>query len=243
MTTKVVDTQWANEHKFLTSLMKDKNTAVSVVDGLDILSPKLGSGHYYKEKVAKKKIVLHYTVGDCKSAYNTLTDQSQKVSVSYLVSREGKVICLFDDAYWSYHLGAGAVGGNKAMSSESIGIEIANFGPLTRNGYELHTCYSTDKKPQVYCDIGDTNNYIYLKNGFKGYNYFAKPTHEQLEAVEKLVRWLCGKHSIPVAQLADKERYEVFADATAAKRFSGICTHINFRKDGKWDIEPMFFDT
>ena len=241
--TKVVDTQWANEHKFLATLTKDKNTKQSNLGGVEIISPKLGTGHYYKEKTTKKKIVLHYTVGDCKSAYNTLINQSEKVSVSYLVSREGKVIKLFDDFYWSYHLGAGAVGGNKAMSSESIGIEIANFGPLTRNGYELHTCYSTEKKPQVYCDIGDTNHYIYIKEGFRGYQYFAKPTSEQIEAVMKLTKFLCEKHDIPYCQLSENDRYEVFGSATTAKRFSGVCTHINFRETGKWDIEPCFFNS
>ena len=236
---KVIDNQWANEHKFLASF----KTGLQEISGLQIIVPKLGSGHYYKEKTTKRKIVLHYTVGDCKSAYNTLTNQNEKVSVSYLVSREGKVIQLFDDKYWSYHLGAGAIGGNKAMSSESIGIEIANFGPLTRKGYELHTCYSTDKKPQIYCDIGDTNHYIFIKDGFRGYQYFAKPTQEQIEAVKKLISFLCSKHNIPNAYLTDEDRYEVFKSSSIATRYSGICSHVNFRKDGKWDIGPKFFET
>lgn len=239
---KIIDTQWSKEYKFIEKLKKTAGlTTEKTKNGLVILKPKFDSTkHYYPVETQKRKIVLHYTVGSCQAAYDSLTG-TEKVSVQYLVARDGTIINLFPDKYWSYHLGSGAIGGNANMSKESIGIELANYGPLSRKDYELHTWYSTDKKPDVYCDIGDTNHYFMVNGGYRGYTYFAKPTHEQLEAVDGLIKYLCEKYNIPEAKLNKDKRYKVFSNAAMAKNFTGICTHANFRSDGKWDIGPGFF--
>jgi hypothetical protein len=173
-----------------------------------------------------------------------------KVSVSYVIDRHGHIYELFDPKYWAYHLGMGAVGGNKLNSSRSIGIELSNYGPLTLRGNNLETAYSQvsykdngvlKKTPiDVYCTTDQTNAYNKLNSPFRGNSYFASITDEQYGALKELVDYLCNEFSIPKQYLPDDSRYNAFTSTTEASTFSGITSHVNYRIDGKWDVGPDF---
>jgi N-acetyl-anhydromuramyl-L-alanine amidase AmpD len=188
---------------------------------------------YYQEETAKRKIVLHFTMGYLKGDIATLT--KQHVSVPFVLGRNGIIYNLFPSKYWSYHLGPGAIGGNTGMSRESIGIEISNIGPLKLIGDNLVTTYSdTD----IYCSLAERQYYTKLPTKYRNYEYFATYTAAQYEALSKLLKFLCAKYSLPKNFLNEPERYEVMTDA-AFKNYSGIVTHVNCRPD-KVDIGPAF---
>lgn len=86
--------------------------------------------YYYTKETDKKAICLHFTVGNIKGDIGSLTKKDNKVSVNYVVDRGGNIYNLFDDKYWSYHLGSNCIGTNSTMSKQTIGIEISNYGPL-----------------------------------------------------------------------------------------------------------------
>lgn len=199
-------------------------------------------GYYEAEKVRKKRVVLHFTVGNLKSDIYTLTKPHPKYnkwrnSVAFVMARDGNIYQLFNSEHWSHHLGNGTIGGNQKMSQESIGIEVSNYGPLERVGNELHTVYSKPRKPDVYCTLADTDKYIALPQPFKGYKYFAAFTDEQYESLIVLLRFLTAKYNIPRDFLSEHSRYKA-NNSTA--HFKGINTHLNYRKTGKWDIGPAF---
>lgn len=179
------------------------------------------SSYYYPQKTKKTSICLHFTVGYINSDVATLAKEDSKVSVSYLVDRCGRVYELFDDAYWSYHLGAGAVGTNTTMSKQSIGIEISNYGPLSASGSDLIDVYNNK-----YCTIGETT--LYECDDFRGKKYFATMSNEQLNAVAELLKYLCGKHGIPMNFRKDAS---LFASDADARNFGGIFYHTSVRKD------------
>jgi N-acetylmuramoyl-L-alanine amidase len=188
---------------------------------------------YYDEETAKKKIVLHFTMGYVKGDIATLT--KEHVSVPFVVARDGSVYNLFASKYWSYHLGKNTSGGNLAMSKESIGIEISNIGPLKKIGNNLVTTYSDS---DVYCTLSDTQFYTKLATPYRNFDYYATFTDIQYEATIKLLRFLCAKYSLPTAIIAEPKRYETFTAAEFVA-YRGIATHVNCRKD-KVDIGPAF---
>ncbi len=209
--------------------------------------PKDGyQGYYEAEPVKKDQIVLHFTVGNLKSDINKLTPQKKgepkwRVSVPFLVARDGQVIRLFNERYWSHHLGKGTIGGNEYSSKRSIAIELSNYGPLIKVGNNLETVYSRPKKDpnhiDVYCSLDETARYVKLKKPFKGYQYFATFTDEQYESLIQLLRILTEKYDIPREFLDESLRYQAH-ELTA--NFNGILSHLNFRPTGKWDIGPAF---
>jgi len=77
-------------------------------------------------------VVLHYTgMSDVTAAAERLCDPASEVSAHYLISQNGQVVQLVAETMRAWHAGAGAWGAVNDVNSHSIGIEIANRGPLT----------------------------------------------------------------------------------------------------------------
>lgn len=249
-----IEEQEAQFASTLTNTSRIKYTKIETQEiagaNIERIRPKFES-YYYKEETKKNLIVLHSTAGTLKADMGALTKADEHVCVSYVIARSGTIYELFDPSYWSYHLGANAVGGNKVNSQRSIAIELSNYGPLTKVGDSLETIYSsltyTDangvmKKSarDVYCDMDEIEYYTTVEDGYRGYTYFATFTDAQYKALDSLLDYLCGKFNIPREFIAADKRYDVFGSANDAKSFSGIATHVNFRKSGKWDLGPDF---
>lgn len=196
------------------------------------------NSYFYEEEFPKERIVLHFTAGYLKGDVAQLTRQGVEVSVPFLISRSGHIYNFWKSKYWSYHLGPGTMGGNTEMSRSSIAIEISNIGYLHRkpNG-QLYTTYSTS---DIYCTEAETAYYQKLAAPYRGEKYFAKFTLAQYNSLILLLRFLTAKYKIPRVFLPAATRYNTFASPETAANFKGICSHVNFRPSGKWDIGPAF---
>ena len=73
--------------------------------------------HFFREAVKKDQIVLHYTIGYLPGDIATLSQSNKHLSVPFVIGRNGNIYNLFPSKYWAYHLGRGAIGGNKTRSS------------------------------------------------------------------------------------------------------------------------------
>ncbi|HLP92846.1 MAG TPA: N-acetylmuramoyl-L-alanine amidase [Saprospiraceae bacterium] len=194
--------------------------------------------YYYEEEFPKERIVLHFTAGYLKGDIAQLSRKSVEVSVPFVIARSGHIYNLWASKYWSYHLGAGAIGGNTAMSQRSIGIEISNIGFLRKKtGGLLHTVYSTE---DVYCTDKETTFFQKLPSPYRGEQYYATFTNAQYVALVQLLRFLTARYKIPRTFLPVAKRFDPFASTAEAEGFKGICSHVNFRPTGKWDIGPAF---
>jgi len=182
---------------------------------------------YYKTKTEKTLIILHFTAGLLHGDIGELT--KHHVSVPYVVARSGSTYELFHPDYWSYSLGKNCVGGNTTQSKKSIGIEISNYGPLTREGGVLKTLYG-----QPYCSIDDEEAYVHVAD-YRGSQYFATYTDEQYKTVDSLITNLCRKYGI-LRNLPPKDKRDVLLDEAPDE---GIWSHQNFRSD-KLDPGPAF---
>jgi len=202
-----------------------------------------GDQSFYSEdskKEDKKRVMLHFTMGWLKGDLNRLTTPGDHVSVPFVISRSGKIVQLFGSVHWSYHLGKRAIGGNKTMSKSSIGIEISNIGPLVLVGDKLMTTYKTNGKfSDEYCRLGERDAYIKLEKKYRGYEYYASFTKEQIEITAKLVKFLAQKYDIPLNFIATPNRYETLKTGAEATGYRGILSHVNVRTD-KADIGPAF---
>lgn len=199
------------------------------------LKPADGSETYYTaEAFPKERVVLHFTTGYIRGDVRVLTmpksDPATRVSVAFIVARDGNIYNLFDSRYWAYHLGPTAVGGNTPMSRSSVAIEISNIGPLLPQGQSLLTTTSKD----TYCTLNETM--YYRKVSYRGFSYYANFTDAQYTSVVTLLRYLTGRFNIPRRFLPLASRYETRTDIA---QFRGIVSHVNFRND-KFDIGPGF---
>ena len=207
-------------------------------NGLQIVkfSPKDRSGYYYKSKIDKKKIVLHYTIGYIGGDLSNLTRNNRHVSVPFVIARNGVIVQLFDPEYWSYHLTPGAVGGNKRNSSQSVPIELTGLGPLDLSGNWMFNYYGSK-----YCRATETEHFFDHGGDYRGYRYFTRFTDAQYSSLSSLLSILAHEFNIPETFLAQSERFDLFSSPQVAQNYSGICSHVNFQPPSvKNDIGPAF---
>ena len=192
------------------------------------------SNYYYDQAVAKNLVVLHHTAGWFWGDLDTLTQNNNHVSVAFVVARSGWIYRLFDPTRWSYHLGPGTVGDNEFNSKRAIAIEISNVGELQVAGNDVK--FGNSK----YCGTDENQYYATLPAPYRGYSAYAKFTDAQYTAVNELLTQLCGEFAIPRTFLPMNQRFNVFGSDAAARSYTGIASHVNFRPTGKTDIGPVF---
>jgi N-acetylmuramoyl-L-alanine amidase len=99
--------------------------------GMEILersSPNFGPR---RDGLRPELIVLHHTAMlTAEAALERLCDPGAEVSAHYLVAEDGRIWRLVPEAERAWHAGAGSWGGAGDVNSRSIGVELANAGPL-----------------------------------------------------------------------------------------------------------------
>ena len=200
---------------------------------------------YFQEEFPKKQVVLHHTVsgngvdGDVK----TWEDDPAVVGTAMIIDRDGTPYQLFSSKYWAWHLGIG----NKARDSQSIGVEIDNWGYLIPGD---GTIKQFGKKPDgtpkmvqtvigkyyaYYGNAVDVSMQNY-PNGFRGYNYYEKYTNEQIRTVGELLLFWKQKYNIPLTY--HEQMWDVSQDALSG--VPGVWTHVSYRPaNAKTDLHPQ----
>lgn len=162
------------------------------------------SNRYYSTSTEKKQIVLHHTASGDGSAQDILwwEKNSDRVAVSFIITRHGEILQLFSTNYWAYHLGItdkllseyGTVGiNNEKLNSESIGIEIDSWGGLVYSGgywyppiQNSNSVADTRNKPIPVADVIQYTASQYSK-GYHGFYGFERYTPEQIKALRTLI--------------------------------------------------------
>ncbi len=189
---------------------------------------------YVEEVTRKDLIVLHFTAGSSAgSAFQTWKNDPARVATAYLIDLDGGVYEVFNPKYWAFHLG---VKGTSGHDKRSIGIEIANVGPLKRSAQNPEALNWWPKDWQTrFCTLDEQDKFV--QRSYRGMHYFAAFPEIQADSVRNLVHKLCDRFEIPKV-LADAARRPE-CDMEFFAKYKGIATHANFRKD-KWDIGPAY---
>ena len=88
-------------------------------------------------------IVIHYTAGGSAESSAKYLTGDVSASAHLVIGRQGEVFQLvpFDTIAW--HAGESAYGNRKWLNQYSIGIELANAGPLNKVGSEYQAWFGT----------------------------------------------------------------------------------------------------
>ena len=205
-----------------------------------LCTPARRSGYYHDTVYPKKRIVLHFTAGGLIGDMSTLTgavkpgNKVQHLSVPFVLARDGTIYQLYSSKFWSGNLGKGLgnVGTNNAQDKCTIGIEVSNYGPLTRKADGLYNIYG-----EQYCALNQTDAYQTVTPAFRGEAHYATYTDAQYESLIVLLRYLTAQYAIPREFMAESKRYITTPDVLT---FKGIVSHINYRVSGKWDVGTAF---
>ena len=219
-------------------------------DGLVIDRQYLDKDEYVRDygKIEPLGFFIHHTAG-WDNPYSTVknwnNDTRGRVATQYVIGGsnvkgkeaiyDGVVVECFPNNYLGWHLGKV---GNFNISKYSGGVELNNFGYLTKKDGKFYTYVNTEVKPEFVCDLGYK---------FRGKQYWHAYTEKQIESLRLLILHL--KDIYPKMDLVNgipkllkdgvdpKDAFEFNEDAYNAKQF-GLWSHTSVRKD-KFDCFPQ----
>lgn len=228
-------------------------------EGLIINKSYLPKGEYLTGPTKKEYLFLHHTAG-WNNPYRTIEhwgrDTRGRVATEFCLGGQsikgddskydGEVVQAFPEGCYGWHLGKN---GSQYMHSHSVGIEVNNFGYLTKGGYKKNvngkrTWISKDPNSfYTYAGTRASESQI-VECSFKGYDYWHKYTDAQIESLRLLILHIGDRDGIDVRlglptliKTMGARAFEWNEDAYYGK-VKGLWTHTNTKK-GKYDMFPQ----
>lgn len=242
-----------NEEQPKDSNIEDLDITTDLMETPMKIIEKLLPPDQYNSDLVKKfdYIFIHHTAGwdnPEKVVDDWASDERGRIGVHYIIggqsitnkfTNDGKIIKCIPDYNWASHLGSQSKDGiSFVMHKNSIGIELCNFGYLTKIGLNYFTYSNTKVDPKQVLDLGYK---------FRGYQYWHNYSDLQIESLKLLIKKLGDQFKIDITSglkkwlvgLSSTEYHKAFEyspDATAGK-IKGLLSHTNVRKD-KTDVYP-----
>lgn len=213
----------------------------------------LSESNYYNEKFPKISCVLHHTNGWTVQKGTTDTPSMNhiswwksywgsdngkvKVATAFSIDHKGNIYQHFDPQMWAYHLGLGR--SRNHLDKQSIGIELVNEGHMVKKDNKYYWVLGDDADGLIPYNRPQYEP-VFVKNGWRGYYYFAPYPKEQIDSTLWLTQYLLKKYNIAKNFIPDNDYHEEILSGT----YGGIYNHANVRnypeKRNKWDLSPSF---
>jgi hypothetical protein len=162
-------------------------------------SLRLPDGEFFPASRKKTGIAIHHTVGG--TAYSTLehwlrdrtkAGKRRVVGTAYIVDRDGTVFEVFQPLAWAFQFGLEWPPARQLKFEQRfIGIELASEGGLTECDGHLYCFDRVSSKTRKPCD----ESFDYGKP-YRGYRYFDKYEHAQVDSLVTLINHLCDTYTI-----------------------------------------------
>jgi len=132
-------------------------------------------------------IIIHYTAGaSAQSSVRHLSDPIVKASAHLVIGRNGHIYQLVPFNIKAWHAGKSSYLGRRNMNDYTIGIELDNYGPLTKEGGNFITWFKK-KVPitQVWTEPGEYHD-----------SYWHDYSLLQLKTAHEICKLLISKYNL-----------------------------------------------
>ena len=219
----------------------DSEKTFETSTGLIVNRHFLPEGEYKNGPTNKEYLFLHHTAG-WHNPFNVIDqwgrDSRGAVATEFVLGGpsvkgnndefDGVMVQAFPEGGYGWHLGKN---GSQHMHTHSVGIEVCNFG------------WIKDGKTYAGTKVAESQ-LVELDKPFRGFKTWHKYSDDQIEVLEKWIRWIGERDGIDIraglpALVKEKgaDAFEFNEDAYYGK-VKGIWTHTNTRKD-KFDMFPQ----
>lgn len=219
----------------------DSEKTFETSTGLIVNRHFLPEGEYKNGPTNKEYLFLHHTAG-WHNPFNVIDqwgrDSRGAVATEFVLGGpsvkgnndefDGVMVQAFPEGGYGWHLGKN---GSQHMHTHSVGIEVCNFG------------WIKDGKTYAGTKVAESQ-LVELDKPFRGFKTWHKYSDDQIEALDKWIRWIGERDGIDIraglpALVKEKgaDAFEFNEDAYYGK-VKGIWTHTNTRKD-KFDMFPQ----
>jgi hypothetical protein len=186
------------------------DTPDKLSDILVIEKSYLPKGEYFVGPTKKQWLFLHHTAG-WHNPIQTIEawgrDTRGEVATEFVIggqsvkgddnTRDGVLVQAFPEGGWGWHLGTG----RGIMHSNSVGVEVCNFGQLTKGGYTKNKVWVPLKPNSFYTYVGvevHPSQIVELKKAFRGHKFWHKYSNKQLDILKDLIYYVANRDGIDV---------------------------------------------
>jgi hypothetical protein len=243
------------------SLQESIDDDVYIVErDLKITKAHMPKGEYMKGPTMKDYLFIHHTAGwenPFKTIRHWAKDKRGAVATEFCLGGQkitnqdaqydGQVVQAFPEGGYGWHLTVG----RRKIHTDSVGIEVNNFGQLTKGGYykkvKGQRTWMQKKADKFYTYVGveaHDDQVFDLGKEFRGYQYWHNYTDAQIESLRKLIQHISLRDSIDVSKglpemIREKGTWIAFnfCDTNYCEQNPGLWAHTNVRK-GKVDMYP-----
>lgn len=204
----------------------------------------LKDDQYIREYTDKKTIYIHHTAGNA-DPYGVMrwwNETPARVGTAFIIGgkpkrmhdhvADGELVQAFSSRYWAWHLGVKhsnmppGADSSRNLNSQSIGIELCNWGYLTYRNGKFYTYVNTTVPKE---DV------ITFDAPYRGYVHYHRYTDAQLGVLRVVLKYLAVKYNIPTEYKGDR-MFDLCMEAFENE--PGIWTHTSVRSD-KTDCSPQ----
>jgi hypothetical protein len=224
----------------------------------------LPENEYRKGEGSNDWVCMHQTAG-WNNPYATIDqwgrDTRGEVATEFVIGGQkitdgdskydGEALQCFPEGIGAYgwHLGTG----NSFMHRNTVGLELNNFGYLTKGGFNKRidgkSVFIQRKKDHLYTYVGteiapDSNQVVKLSKEFRGFEFWHKYSDDQLKKSKEILKYIENRDSIDIRRgLPDLIRQKGISafdivDTEMCKKIKGLWSHTNLTKT-KFDIFPQ----
>jgi peptidoglycan hydrolase-like protein with peptidoglycan-binding domain len=224
---------------------------------LNIKTKFLPKGEYFVGPTKKDWVFLHHTAG-WENPYNTISnwgrDTRGAIATEFVLGGQkitdgdstwdGELVQAFPTGGYGWHLGTG----NNTMHRNSVGIEVNNFGYVTKGGFRKNRQWVAGDPNKFYTYVGtvaDESQIVTLAKPFRGHNTWHKYSDKQISVLKDWILFIAERDNIDVRKglpelIRSKGAHEAFdfMDINFVTKNPGLWNHTNVRKD-KVDMFPQ----
>lgn len=221
----------------------------------------LPKGEYFNGPSKKESIFLHHTAG-FNNPFAIVDmwgkDPRAQIGTQYVIGgphpttgdsiHDGVIVQCFNDENYAWHLGIG----NTEVHRNSIGIELCNFGWVTKGGYRNPKTgkWVTGRTDSFYSYTGlviPRFQIVDLGVEFRGFRYYHKYSESQLQSLKFLIKTIGERLGINIYNgIIDRlkkgldpiQTFGYWAEARYGRE-KGMFCHSNVVESGKWDLSPQ----
>jgi len=238
-------------------LLDTDKSEVTIPDSLNLIRSWLPTKEYFAGPTKKEWIFLHHTAG-WHSPYQTISgwaaDTRGQVATEFVLGGpsikgndyqyDGTLVQAFPDGGYAWHLTIG----NNEMHRNSVGIEVCNFGFLTKGGYKNGSTLVARDPNKFYTYVGTEANQsqvVELKETFRGHKFWHAYSEKQIKVLKDWILWVANRDGIdprkglvPLIKKVGANKAFDTCDPNMCIREKGLWLHTNVVL-GKVDLFPQ----
>lgn len=223
---------------------------------LDIKTNFLPKGEYLTGPTKKDWVFLHHTAG-WNSPYKTINnwgrDKRGAIATEFVLGGQkitdgdstwdGELVQAFPTGGYGWHLGTG----NNTMHRNSVGIEVNNFGYVTKGGFKRNRKWVAGDPNKFYTYVGtmaDERQVVTLAKPFRGHETWHRYSDTQISVLRDWILFIANRDNIDVRkglpELIKSQGVNAFDffDVAYVSKNPGLWNHTNVRQD-KLDMFPQ----